>query len=679
MKNRRMSTSLTIAITMVVAICIALLYITANNSMMSIMKQTAEDNMNISLDSQTKIIKEYVQNQEEILIAFSKAPVVADFLKNPADTEKQKLAQEYTEKYCAGLGNWEGLYIAEWDSHVISHSNRETVGMTTRQGDALKALQDSLTAGNQLYDAGIIVSPASQKLILSLYCPVFDNDGTTILGYVGGGPYVEGLETLLYSGEDQTSKYFMINLETGRYIFNEDKSLIATEIQDDMLLSIISNIEEDTTKLSGEKEYKDATDGKSIAVYQFIPEHQWAIISCNSEENIYSDANRTMKILGMICIVFAIIIGFLSWLLIRQSTKPLQYVESSILRLKELNLQKEHKLDKYINCKSEIGQIATAVDSLYESFNDIVATLESCSDSLTSSTIKMSDSSTSLIQCVGKNSDTTEQFAKHTESISDTIKKVDREVEEIAGVVADVETQIQAGVDKSYGLSEKVSHMKTSVATSLEIIGLRIHENQTAIEEAMMNLQSLMRIDEMAAQILDITSQTNLLSLNASIEAARAGEAGRGFAVVAGEIGNLANSSSSTATEIQNICNETKVNIAKVQSCFDNIVSFMQNDIRTQFEDFNKATNEYQYSIDEIQTIIESINQSSAVFVEAVSNIRNKIEAVQNIPGNDTIGTEEILTTVEEIKQSTDELAKIVDLNRDNVVSIREIIGRFSS
>ena len=62
MKNRRMSTSITIAITIVVAICIALLYITANNSMMSIMKQTAEDNMNISLDSQTKIIKEYVQN-----------------------------------------------------------------------------------------------------------------------------------------------------------------------------------------------------------------------------------------------------------------------------------------------------------------------------------------------------------------------------------------------------------------------------------------------------------------------------------------------------------------------------------------------------------------------------------------------------------------------------------------
>ena len=69
-------------------------------------------------------------------------------------------------------------------------------------------------------------------------------------------------------------------------------------------------------------------------------------------------------------------------------------------------------------------------------------------------------------------------------------------------------------------------------------------------------LQSLMRIDEMASQILDITSQTNLLSLNASIEAARVGDAGKGFAVVAGEIGNLASNSSKTATDIQAICNE---------------------------------------------------------------------------------------------------------------------------
>jgi methyl-accepting chemotaxis protein len=43
-----------------------------------------------------------------------------------------------------------------------------------------------MTQRNGLYDAGIIVSPSSGELILSMYCPVFDTDGKTILGYVGG-------------------------------------------------------------------------------------------------------------------------------------------------------------------------------------------------------------------------------------------------------------------------------------------------------------------------------------------------------------------------------------------------------------------------------------------------------------------------------------------------------------
>lgn len=678
MKNRRMSTTITLTIMIVVTVCMALLYTTANNGMMSIMQKSAVDNMNVSLDAQTNIIELYVSHQEELLNVFSKAPVVIDFLKDPTNEEKKRLAQEYTESYYAGLDHWEGLYIAEWNTHVIAHSSKEVVGITTREGESLKELQDAMTSENGLYDAGIIVSPASQKLILSLYCPVFDNDGKTIIGYVGGGPFAEGLRNLLYSTENQTSEYSMINIELGMYIFHQDESLIATEIQDEMLLSIISDIKESANKLNGKKAYLDEKNGKSIAVYQYMPEHAWAVISCNSEDNIYADANRSMKMLGIICIIFACVIGILSWVLIRLSTRPLKYVQSAILGLKELKLQKEHKLDNYINCKSEVGQIATAIDSLYESFKEIVSTLESCSDSLTQSAGKMSDSSQVLLQCVEENSNTTEQFAKHTESISDTIRKVDDEVGEIADIVVNVESQIQDGADRSNDLSEKVSKMKESISDSLRGINLRIKENKAEIEEAMQNLQSLTRIDEMAAQILEITSQTNLLSLNASIEAARAGDAGKGFAVVAGEIGNLADSSSSTATEIQNICSETKSNIAKVQLCFDNIVSFMQNDVQTQFENFEKATKEYDFSIEEIQVIIENIEQSANIFVEAVSNIRSQINEVQNIPGNDIIGTEEVMAKVGEIEKTTDELSAVVDLNRDNVVSIRKIVERFS-
>ncbi len=678
MKNQKMSTMITFFILLVTTVCMVFLYIIAGNRMTSMMKESQMENLDNSLNAQISVIQEYIRHQEDLLSAFSEDSVVLDFLKHPDDKEKGKLAQAYTEKYYAKLDNWEGLYIGEWNTHVIAHSNPKVVGMTTRKGDPLKALQDAMTSANGLYDAGIIVSPASQKLILSLYCPVFDEDGKTIVGYVGGGPFADSLKELLASIQTQGAKYSMLNVDTGMYIFDEDESLMATEVEDKNLLSIMSGIKKNESKINGYSEYQDKKLGKSIAIYQYMPEYKWAVVSRDSEKNIYASVNKSRNVLKIICIIFDLLIGVLSWILIRFSTTPLKYIKDSIVQLKELKLQKSDKLEAYINRKSEIGQIATAIDSLYDSLKDIVNTLNSCSDSLTQTAVGMSDSSKVLIECVEENSSTTEQFAQHTESIMDTVKKVDNEISEIVHVVSEVDDKIQIGTQRSEELNKKVSLMKGNISSSIETNSRRIEENKDAIAEAMLNLQSLTRIDEMATQILEITSQTNLLSLNASIEAARAGEAGRGFSVVAGEIGNLANSSSETVAEIQSICSETKINVSKIQSCFDNIVTFMQDDIQSTFEEFAKATNEYSVSIEEIQTIIQDVSQSANIFVEAVSDMKNQIEAVQNLPDNRVVSKDDVMEKAEQIGKTTEEISVIANTNQNNAISIREIANRFS-
>ena len=197
MKNPKMRTKITLQIAIVIVICITMLYVIANQSMTSMMKKSELDNMNASLNAQTNIIKQYIDEQETLLTVFSKASEVRDLLKNPHDEEKQKRAQAYTEAYYRELDRWEGLYIGEWNTHVIAHSSPEVVGITTRGGDALKALQDAMIEQNGLYNAGIIVSPATGVLTLSMYCPVFDEDGKSIIGYVGGGTIADGLKELL--------------------------------------------------------------------------------------------------------------------------------------------------------------------------------------------------------------------------------------------------------------------------------------------------------------------------------------------------------------------------------------------------------------------------------------------------------------------------------------------------
>lgn len=643
------------------------------------MKQSEHNQMETQLLAQASLIDEYVKSQEDLLIAYSKAPAVRELLKDVDNTEKQAIAQAYTENYYAGLDNWEGIYIGEWDTHCIAHSNASDVGRTWRtEADKLKQLQDAMLEKNGLYNAGIIVSPAHGQLILSMYCPVFDTDGTTILGYVGGGPFAKGLNDLLnkLKSEDDTTRYYMINVMTGKYIFADDETLMTKDIENPMLLKVIEAIKEDGN--GGELLYMDETEGACVASYKYISEHGWAVVSFDSEKNIYSDTRKNTKVLAAICFLFVVVISTLAFGLIRFSMKPLLYVEDSIKQLGNLKLQKNEKLEPWIGTKSEIGQIATAMNSLYEALGEIVYTLSHCSSSLSESAIAMQDSSGVLVECVSDNSKATTLFAKHTEEVNAAISKVAHEVAEITHVASAVEERISQGNQHSDELLEKVDQMQQLANNSMRTISEQIEENQKTIERALNDLQSLMRIDEMASKILNITSQTNLLSLNASIEAARAGEAGRGFAVVAEEISNLANSSSGTATQIQGICNETRNNISNIQACFDKVILFLEKDVQAQFVEFAKATKDYHQSIQDIQGIIADIAGASSTFVETVNTIQTQIQSVSDVPGSQTVNSQDILDKARQTAVTTEEMTVIVDKNKVNAVAISGIVNRFS-
>lgn len=677
MKNWKLSRKLTLGITLIVVVCISLLYMTANKTLRGVMQKSERNNMESILAAETSLIEEYVTGQENVLKAYSRTPAIRTLLKDVNNTEKSNDAQTYTEYYYKGLDNWEGLYVSEWNTHIIVHSNPQVVGVTLREGESLKALQDAMTSRNGLYNGGIIVSPASGKLVLSMYCPVFDADGTTILGYVGGGPFVEGLENVLNGlrSEGDTKGYYMINVETGMYILADDESLIATEIQDEMLLRIIEQIKAGET--DGEIIYKDKT-GKLVANYQYIDKHGWAVVSFDNEKNIYSAAYKNMVALAEICFLFILIISVLVFVTIHFSMKPLQYIEEAIIQLSNLKLQKNRKIEPWIGTKSEIGKIATAIDSLYSALGEIVYTLSNCSSSLNDSAMAMQDSSNVLISCVADNSKATTTFAEHTEEINSTVVKVEQEVSGMAKVVSEVEERIKQGNIHSSELLNKVEQMQELATTTLTNINVQIEENQKAIEKSIEELQTLMRIDDMASQILDITSQTNLLSLNASIEAARAGEAGKGFAVVAGEIGNLATNSSETATQIQAICNETKNNISHVQKCFDQVISFLQSDVQEEFVEFANATKDYYDSVKDIQMIISDIAEASGIFVDTVQNIQSQIRDVSNVPDNQNVRSQEILEKAKQTEETTEAMTLMVSQNKENASAISGIVKRFS-
>lgn len=679
-KNQKMSTMITVSTALVTAVCTLILFLLANGNMMSAMHDTAMNNMETTLVAKAGIIEEYVDKAEKLLISYGKAPIVAELLKNPEDPELTAEAQQYTEKFYANLEGWEGIYIGEWNTHVIAHSNPKVVGITTREGDSLKQLQDAMTAAGAIYNTGIIVSPASKQLTLSLYAPVYDTDGSTILGYVGGAQFADSLKVVLdkipVTGMEQASSY-MINTAGKTHIFDENTDLMATEIQNPMLLSVISKIEEKPDDLVGSFEYINENGQNCLAVYQYIPERQWAVVLSDTQAEIYAKATANKWMLGILCLVSFLLISILSLLIVKVSTKPLKVVEDSLIKLQNLELTKPEAINKYIGRKNEAGQIATATDLLYTTLQEIVGTLHECTDSLNSSTGKTNEATRTLIDFVGDNCATTEQLAAGISTTNDAITGVVNEINTISELVLAVEEKVKDGNAKSEELIQTAREMKEMAGSTLNETGNRIEENRRNVESAMASLQALTRINDMVAQILDIASQTNLLSLNASIEAARAGEQGKGFAVVAQEIGNLATNSSETAEQIQEICGEINVNIDNVRACFDDIISFMEVDVSDKFKEFVTIANDYDNSVEVIRRAIDEIEKASTGFVSSIASIKDQMDVIQTTATENENGVDDIVSVIERTNNTAEDLQNVVTVNEDNVQAINRIVEKF--
>ncbi|GEM_PF-486879 len=160
-----------------------------------------------------------------------------------------------------------------------------------------------------------------------------------------------------------------------------------------------------------------------------------------------------------------------------------------------------------------------SLERIVESLSEVVANIESAGREVSASSAQMSGNSSVLSQAAAEEADTVSQLNNSLHSVHDQIS-------ESAEKAVQARTMTEETVASMNEGSEKMSRM---LAAMNEI-------NTTSSQ-----------IANIIKTIQDISSQTNILSLNASIEAARAGAAGKGFAVVAGEVGRLANKTAQAA------------------------------------------------------------------------------------------------------------------------------------
>lgn len=677
LKNIKMGLVIAGIVAAISAVSMGVVFYISNSNITDVLVNDVENTMQTSLDAKTKLIDEYIMNAESQLMSFSKEPGILEFLRNKGNKSRREALQAYNSEYFAALEGWEGLYVCDWATETLTHSNQSAVGMVLREGDSLKQLHDNLTAAKGgVFNTGILKSPASGQLIISMYVPLYDGD--TPLGFVGGAIQTEGLSQRLDAvsthGIENTT-YSLINVEKKQYIFDDNADLILTEIQDANLLDVISKIGGGSE--TGQVTYMGEEGREYFSVFKSLPERAWALVIRNDKDELYQPIYKSRLVLGIVCGLAFLLITVISWAMITVNIRPLNKVIRKIEKIEALDLSEDDMIKDYIGGRSEVGKLATAVASLTVTFRKILSTLNQCSESLVGSSETMRTASKDLMGSVEDNSATTEELSASIINTNSSIEVVTGEVEKIHDIVGDITDRVQDGSKKSETLIRTADTMSKTATDTLENNMKKVDVTKKNIEEAMRNLQSLVKINEMATQILDITSQTNLLSLNAAIEAARAGEAGKGFAVVAGEIGNLAENSSDTVNQIQALCQDANKSIDSVRECFEDIMAFMETDVSGKFREFADMASQYQVVVNDIQQVIENIQNKASVFSESAVNIRDQINNVKLASDDNERGVDDIIVKNDLTTQTADSIIKIADENQSNVEAIKNIVDMF--
>ena len=189
-------------------------------------------------------------------------------------------------------------------------------------------------------------------------------------------------------------------------------------------------------------------------------------------------------------------------------------------------------------------------------------------------------------------------------------------------------------------------------------------------------IKSIDKINYISDAIADITSQTNLLSLNASIEAARAGEAGKGFAVVADEIRQLAEQSKASTDEIKAIVAEITDKSQLAESSMIESEK-IQNEQQTSINETKELFNNLSNLISDIIKSMNELNELNSNMTKNKDSVVSQMENIASVAEESAAAAEEVNASASEINDTMETIAKHTE-KLDNIASeLKVYIGQF--